>query len=662
MTRILPKRSRRPGRHPAPRGLRHEALERRVCLAADTGTTDAVLDWAGSRVDVRRDAWIVRTTPQAADLGLDSAWSATSLGAGFFALSAPGAGVQQVLGWAARTPGVAYVEPDFVIAPRRVANDASFPQLWGLNNTGQSGGLADADIDAPEAWDVTTGSRNVVVAVIDTGIDYTHPDLAANAWRNPGEVAGDRIDNDGNGFVDDVYGWDFANNDANPMDDEGHGTHVAGTIGAVGDNGTGVVGVNWQVSIMALKFLGANGSGTTSAAVAAVNYATRMRRDFGVNVVATNNSWGGGGFSAALRDAIAAGGDAGILFVAAAGNDAANTDVAPEYPASYAGTAVMSVAATDRSNRLSSFSNFGATSVDLGAPGSSILSTVPGGGYATYSGTSMAAPHVTGVAALLLSADPAQSAAALRERLITHAVPVLGSGRSDLFGFGYLNAATSLARSRARAERTQLQLVNAATGDTVRTLAVTPGTPFSLGRVPDGRYWLLAAQDQDNDGLYGAAGRRVGAAGSGVAPREITVGNRTGATVNIHLGYNVEAEPNDSLATANRLFVNGSVAARFDAPDPNDTYVIQIPRVGTYVFETGPVMGACGFGLEVDTNLQLLTATGTVVAANDDISASAGNFCSRVAQVLQPGTYYLRVTNSAGVFRRWRYRLSARAQ
>jgi subtilisin family serine protease len=205
-----------------------------------------------------------------------------------------------VLGWAARTAGVRYVEPDFVITPTLSSNDPSLGQLWGLHNIGQSGGVVDADIDAPEAWNTTTGSRNVVVAVIDTGMDYKHPDLAPNTWRNPGEVAGDGIDNDGNGFIDDIHGWDFANNDSSPMDDNGHGTHVSGTIGAVGNNGSGVVGVNWQVSIMPLKFLTGSGSGSTSAAVAAINYATRMRRDFGINVVATNNSWGGGGLSPAF--------------------------------------------------------------------------------------------------------------------------------------------------------------------------------------------------------------------------------------------------------------------------------------------------------------------------------------------------------------------------
>jgi subtilisin family serine protease len=423
-----------------------EFLEPRLTMSADVAAAALrQIDWQGQSVSVRSDAWIVRAPSTAAstDWNLAPHWRAAPLGEGFYALATPGASTQDVLGWAARTTGVRYVEPDFVIAPTIAANDPSFGQLWGLDNTGQSGGVVDADIDAPEAWNTTTGSRNVVVAVIDTGMDYNHPDLAANAWRNPGEVAGDGIDNDRNGFVDDVVGWDFANNDANPMDDNGHGSHVSGTIGAAGNNGTGVVGVNWQVSIMPLKFLDASGSGSTSAAVAAINYATRMRRDFGINVVATNNSWGGGGLSTSLRDAIDSGAAAGILFVAAAGNESNNNDATPAYPASYTGTSVISVAATDRSNRLASFSNYGATSVDLAAPGVGIASTTPNNSYASYSGTSMATPHVTGTVALLAAAYPQATAAQIRTAILSSTTPVAGLAGKVATG-GLLNAAAAL--------------------------------------------------------------------------------------------------------------------------------------------------------------------------------------------------------------------------
>jgi subtilisin family serine protease len=418
-------------------------------MAADLGAAlHAVtrqMDWQGQSVTVHADSWIIRSaddlTPSA--FGAASGWRFSDLGEGFSRLVAPGAGSAEVLGWARNAPGISLIEPDFAIAPTALPDDPSFGSLWGLNNLGQSGGVLDADIDAPEAWNTTTGSRSVVVAVIDTGIDYAHRDLAANAWRNPGEIAGDGIDNDRNGFVDDVHGYDFANRDADPMDDNGHGTHVAGTIGAVGDNGTGVTGVAWQVSIMGLKFLTGSGSGSTSNAVAAINYATRMRRDFGVNIVATNNSWGGGGSSTALRDAIEAGGRAGIVFVAAAGNEANDNNAIPSYPASYTGDSIISVAATTRTNQLASFSNYGATSVDIGAPGASIYSTVPGNAYATYSGTSMATPHVTGAIALLAAANPQATAAQLRSAILSTATPIPALAGRVATG-GLLNVAAAL--------------------------------------------------------------------------------------------------------------------------------------------------------------------------------------------------------------------------
>ena len=435
------------------RGFRHafaavERLEPRALLTADLGSASSALahrlSWGGRDVDVRADTWVV-TAPALSEAGLDVAttWRSRSLGEGFFAVTAPGSSADDMVAWASRTAGVESVEPDVIIASATMPNDPSFGRLWGLDNTGQSGGVAGADIDATRAWDVSTGSRSVVVAVIDTGVDYRHADLAANMWRNPGEVAGNGIDDDRNGFVDDVHGWDFANGDGDPFDDEGHGTHVAGTIGAVGNNGVGVTGVNWAVSIMALKFLGSDGSGSTSDAIAAINYATRMRRDFGVNVVATNNSWGGGGSSAALRRAIQAGGDAGILFVAAAGNEGVNNDVTPSYPANDTSAAVIAVAATDRSNRLASFSNYGATSVDIAAPGAAIYSTVPGNGYASYSGTSMATPHVSGAVALLAAANPQATGAAIRAAILSSATRVTGLAGKVATG-GLLDVAAAL--------------------------------------------------------------------------------------------------------------------------------------------------------------------------------------------------------------------------
>ena len=299
-------------------------------------------------------------------------------------------------------PAVLYAEPDYQVTvdADRLPNDPNFSSLWGMNNTGQAGGVVDADIDAPQAWGVSVGSGATVIAVIDTGIDYRHPDLAANIWTNTDEIAGNGIDDDRNGYVDDIRGYDFANNDADPLDDNGHGTHVSGTIAAVGNNGVGVAGVLWNAKLMALKFLNASGSGSVSGAVAALNYAVAN------GAVISNNSWGGGGFSSALDTAIRNARAAGHIFVAAAGNAGANNNTTANYPANYNYDNVVAVAAVDRSNNLASFSNYGSTSVELAAPGVAILSTTPNGTYSTYDGTSMATPHVTGALALVRELRP----------------------------------------------------------------------------------------------------------------------------------------------------------------------------------------------------------------------------------------------------------------
>jgi subtilisin family serine protease len=307
----------------------------------------------------------------------------------------------------AKNPNVVYAEPDYVVTASVTPNDPLFPQLWGMTK-----------INAPAAWDVSIGSASVVVGDIDTGIDKSHPDLAANIWVNPGEISGNGVDDDGNGYVDDINGWDWVSNDNNPMDDHGHGSHTSGTVGARGNNAVGVTGVNWNVRIAGLKFLSAQGSGSTSNAIKALGYATAK----GMKV--TNNSWGGGGYSQALYDAISAAGNAGALFVAAAGNNSFNNDLLAHYPSSYDLDNVISVASTTSTDGLSSFSNYGATSVDLGAPGSSILSTTPGNQYQSWSGTSMATPHVAGAAALLWAAQPGMTYAQVRDRLLCTTRPL----------------------------------------------------------------------------------------------------------------------------------------------------------------------------------------------------------------------------------------------
>lgn len=332
-------------------------------------------------------------------------------------------------------------EPDYIVhsTSTNLPNDPSFNELWGMDNTSQSGGTPDADIDAPEAWTLETGSRSVVAAVIDSGMDMNHPDLFANLWTNPGEIPDNGIDDDENGYVDDVHGWNFVSETNTPQDDNGHGTHCAGTIGAVGDNGIGVAGVCWQVSLMPLKFLNTAGNGALSDAIEAVAYATQK------NVTLTSNSWGGGGYSQTLLDTIVAADQAGILFIAAAGNDTLNMDVTPDYPGAYSVPNLITVASTTHTDQLSWFSNYGLTTTHLAAPGSEIYSTVPGG-YGLNSGTSMAAPHVSGVCALLKSHKPGLSHHQIRT-LVLNTVDVIPALQGRTITGGRLNAHSALLAS-----------------------------------------------------------------------------------------------------------------------------------------------------------------------------------------------------------------------
>jgi subtilisin family serine protease len=347
-------------------------------------------------------------------------------------------GVEDALARAAQDPSVEYAERDYEVRALLDPNDTLFPQLWAMRNTGQTTGTPGADIRATNAWDVFTGNADLKVGVIDTGVDYRHSDLVANMWTNSGEIPGNRIDDDQNGYVDDVHGYDFYDNDGDPMDEHFHGTHCAGTIAGVGDNGTGVTGVCWRSKIVALRFLGPEGAGNASDAIGCLQYAIT------VGVAVTSNSWGGGPPTQSLFDAIAAAGNASQLFVAAAGNDRSNNDVSPTYPASYDLPNILVVAATDHNDELASFSNFGRTSVDLGAPGVSILSCGLGGGYRSLSGTSMATPHVAGVAALIYGRTPNLAPTFVKSLILDHVDPIPALDGRCVTG-GRLNAFLALA-------------------------------------------------------------------------------------------------------------------------------------------------------------------------------------------------------------------------
>lgn len=348
---------------------------------------------------------------------------------------------------------VEYAEPNYVYSHHATSNDPYYTDgsLWGMLGDATSPANQYGS-QAGEAWaNNHVGSSEVVVGIIDEGVMYFHEDLQANVWVNPYDPE-DGVDNDGNGYVDDVYGWDFDKNDNTTYDgtQDNHGTHVAGTIGAVGGNGKGVAGVSWNVKMITAKFLGRNG-GTTANAIKSVDYITDLKTRHGLRLVGTNNSWGGGGFSQGLYDAIERANTADILFMAAAGNGGSDgvgddNDSSPHYPSSYENTNIIAVASIVKDGSKSGFSNFGATSVDIGAPGSAIFSTIPGRGnassYSSYSGTSMATPHVCGGVALYAASNATANAAAIKQAIFESAVPTsslsgkcVTGGRLNVSGF-----------------------------------------------------------------------------------------------------------------------------------------------------------------------------------------------------------------------------------
>jgi len=455
-----------------------------------------------------------------------------------------------------------YVEPDWQVGLLQQPTDSAFANgdLWGLRNTGQSGGIAGVDIDAVAAWAVTSGSPSVVVGVIDTGIRYTHQDLAANMWVNPGEIPGNSIDDDGNGYVDDVHGINAITGSGDPFDDNDHGTHCAGTIAASAFDAGRHVGVAYDVRVMGLKFLGANGTGSVSDAITCIEYAI----DQGVDVL--SNSWGGGPSSQALRDAIEAAHDAGILFVAAAGNSASDNDATPHFPSNYEVPNVVAVAAIDRRGALASFSSFGAGSVDLGAPGVAILSCTADSdsSYAFFNGTSMATPHVAGVAALIASRHPGAGVAEMKNRLLVTAAPLAAlDGRVATGGMGDARAALDVAADGTMELRasTNAPLEAGATRPFFVTVTdLTPVTGASVSGSLDG-------------------GTQVGFLDNGVAPDE-TAGDGV-YSANLIVPTGVSTTTLDVAATAaGKSPAAGSFPFAVSSPPANDDFANRLTLVG----------------------------------------------------------------------------------
>jgi subtilisin family serine protease len=539
-------------------------------------------------------------------------------------------------------------------------------------------------IDAPEAWSISTGSTSVLVAVVDDGIRFDHPAIAANLTTDGYDFVSDDISipfcaggsstlsGDGDGYDPDPtipaeYEFDPDLECLGGLLTSGnHGLHVAGTIGAVGDDGLGVTGINWSVRIRPVRVVGVHGGGTLYDIAQGLLYAAGLPADNGAGgtVQATtgariiNMSLGGPGDDPALASAVTAASNAGALIIASAGNTGTSD---PRFPAAY--PEVVSVSAVGPDRQLASYSSFGST-IDIAAPGGDfadgdgsfgILSTVwnfvtGSPTYDVFNGTSMAAPHVAGVAALILAANPGLSASQLRSRLLDFAVDVGVPGPDDRYGAGIVNARNSLTQNFAPPRQLRAVLYDALTGSVRQTVPASGGA-YSFTGVSNGVYHVFAGEDESGDQLIGLPGRRWGAYGGAATATSINVRTTGTYAASFSIGFPSEVEPNGTLANADILPVGGYVRGTMDPVDV-DVYRVLIPQAGQYTFETSPVDGACGFALEEDTLLRLYDADGALIASNDDIDTDAFNFCARVTKTLAAGTYHVHVRGLfGGVYR-----------
>lgn len=581
----------------------------------------------------------------------------------------PGKSVEQTISDYDATGLVEYAEPDYQFRASLAPNDPSYlnGSQWDLNNTGQNSGVADADVDAPEAWNVRTSAASVIVAVIDSGGRYTHQDLAANMWRNPGETAGNGVDDDQDGYVDDVFGINTVRGTGNPNDDNGHGTHVSGTIGAVGNNGLGIAGLAWNAKLMECKFLDSTGSGYTSDAITCIDYA----RQHGAQII--NNSWGGGGYSQALYDAIAQLRTAGIIFVVAAGNDGTNNDTTPTYPANYNLDNIVAVAATTRTDSLATYSNYGANTVTLAAPGSGITSTYNSGdaAYTTMSGTSMAAPHVTALFALLKAQFPSESYLQLIQRAMA-SVDQLPSLAGKVKSGGRINLYKALSGAASAPANDMFANATISTGDSFQVTGSNKnatkesGEPFHAGNAGGASVWwkwtakatgsvTVTTSGSSFDTLLGVyTGTSAGALttiasndnASGVVTSALSfnasinvtyyfaVDGNKGATGNITLAVAGPASGNQNDFFANRIVVTGASFAttgdnRLATREIGEPNHAGLPGGKSVWWSwTAPISGYVvidTFASTFDTLLGVYTGSTvsalTRIAGNDDASA-----------------------------------------
>jgi subtilisin family serine protease len=572
----------------------------------------------------------------------------------------------------------------------RIPTDPNFyGQLWGANM-----------IDLPKAWSITTGSPNVTVAVVDAGIRFDHPDIAGNLTNDGYDFVSrvgygetqqicsggtfDTIDGDGDAADPDPTAPDDLFYDAffecwerEELGD--HGLWTAGIIGAVGNETVGGAGVNWAVKIRPIRVLGITGAGTNFDIAQGILYAAGLPAA-GPNSTPVqpatrsqiiNLSLGGPSPSSTLLSAVNAAYNAGSLVVAAAGNDGLDF---PHYPAAY--TNVMGVTAVGQDGGLATYSNAG-TFIALAAPGGDYRLDDNGGGgilgpgwnyvagRATYLfgyGTSAAAPYVSGVAALILAQTPTLTPAQLRARLEQFALRPAGATRSDMFGWGIVNAYNSLAQTNGPTRSTIVRLLDATTGVVARSTAVATGGSFAFTRVANGSYYVQAGDDESGDATLGLLGRRLGWLGGSGAPTVVNVNNSSHA-ISLALGLPMEVEPNNDVASANILVPGTYVVGNITTPDTRDVYSVVISTAGQYTFETTGLVGSCGLGVELDTSISLQAQGGTSMGTNNDFNSAVGRFCSRLQPNLTPGIYYVTVQGSGanGLATHGRYRLQVRS-